>query len=65
MAVVAVVAARNVGRMLAGRRGAVVARAAGSKNLRVIDHIRRREHVRIVAILANISCLDMCRALAN
>lgn len=59
MTVVAVVAARNMRRMLARRCCAVVARAAGAKNLRVIDRISGCEYVRVVAVLANIRCLDM------
>lgn len=63
--VITAVIARNVRRMFAGRRYAVVAGAAGTQHLRVIHGIGRGEDARIVAILANTGCLYVRRAFAN
>ena len=65
MAVIAIVAARDMRRMLACRRRAVMARTASTEHLRVIDSIGRRENICIVTILTNVSCLYMGRTLAN
>ena len=63
VAVAAVVAARNVGRMFAGRRIAVVTAIAGSQNLRVIDSKYRRPGCAPVAILAGIRSAYVCGVL--
>jgi len=65
MTVVAVVAAGNVGRVLAGGRIAVMAGEAGTNDLRVIDHVGRHERHVVVAVLANIGGIDMRRVLAR
>ncbi len=65
MTIIAVIAAVDVGRVFAGRRNAVVTRATGSRYLCVIDHVRGRPHVAVVAVLADIGCLYMCQGLAG
>jgi len=65
MAVVAVVTAGNVGRVLAGRRNAVVAAAARADDLRVVDRHCWQPSCRGVAILAEISRLYVVRVLAR
>ena len=65
MAVVAVGAARNVSRMFAGRCDAVVTRTACAYYLSVVHHVRGRPGIRVVAVLADIACLNMCGALAG
>lgn len=65
MAVIAVVATRNVRRVLAGRRIAVMAGNAGSQYLGVVHHISWRERHVIVAVLANITRIYMVRILAG
>ena len=65
VAVVAVVAARNVRWMFASRCRAVVARTASPNDLGVIDGVGRHEDVRVMAILADVRRLDMCGVLAH
>lgn len=65
MAIVAVIAACYVGRMLANGRRTIVARTACSKDLRMVDRIHWLPDIRVVAILANICRLHMLRALAG
>ena len=56
MAVVTVVAARNVRRVLAGGGHAVVAGATSAQNLGVIDRYYGCEHSSRVAVFTNIGC---------
>ena len=65
MAVVAVVAAGNVGRVLACGGVAVMAGETGAKDLRVIDHVGRHKRHVVVAVLADIGGIDMRRMLAR
>jgi hypothetical protein len=65
VAVVAVVAGRNVRWMFASRCRAVVARTASPNDLGVIDGVGRCKDVRVMAILANVRRLDMCGVLAH
>ena len=65
MAIVAVIATRNVCRVLAGRRNPVMTRAAGTNHLRMIDGIGRGPHIGVVAVLANDGRLNMRRTLAR
>ena len=65
MTVVAVVAAGNVGRVLACGRVAVMAGEAGANDLRVIDHVGRHKRHVVVAVLADIGGIDMRRVLAR
>ena len=65
MTVIAVVAAGDVRRILAGGSIAVVAGAATSQNLRVIDGERRHKRISSVAVRTYISCIDVCRALTD
>ena len=65
MTVIAVVAARDVRRVFADRRDAVMARAAGAQYLRVIDSKCGRPHIARVAIFADIRRLDVCGGLTR
>ena len=65
MAVVAGVAAGDVGRVFAGRGDAIMAGATSAQYLGVIDGKGGRPDIRRVAVLANIGCLYMCRRLAG
>ena len=61
MAVVAIVAAGNVCRVLAGRSIAIVARTAAAEDLGMVDAIGWRPHSRVVAILTHVRGLNMRR----
>ena len=65
MAIVAIVAGLDVGRVLARRDGAVMARATGTHDLRVVDRIGRHPQRVVMAVLTNIGGLDMPRILAG
>ena len=65
VAVVAIIAARYMRRMLAGCRGAVVARATGPQYLRMVDGYHRFEGGRAVAVFTDIGGLYVGRALAG
>ena len=65
MAVIARIAAGNMCRVLAGGCDAVVARITGTDYLCVINRVCRREQVRVVTILADITRLDMGRIFAG
>lgn len=65
MAVVAVVATRDMGRVLAGRRGAVVARTAGTDDLGMVYGNDWLKDKRTVAVLADICGRHMDRTLAD
>lgn len=65
VAIVAVVAAGDMRRMLTDRSSAVVARATCAYNLRVVHVVSRHPGIGVVAVLANIASLDMCRILAR
>ena len=51
--------------MFADRSDTVMARAAGPQYLCVVDSKGRRPHIRIVAILTDIGCQNMCCALTR
>ena len=65
MAVIAVVATRNMSRVLARSRCAIVAGAAGTDNLRVVDSECRQPGIRCMAIFADIRCLNVILVLAG
>ena len=65
MTVITVVTAGEVSRIFAGRRHAVVARAAGTQYLGVVNCICGRPHIRVVAIFADVACLNVRRAFAR
>ena len=65
MTIVAVVTARNMGRVLAGRGDAVVAAIACTPYLRVIDGHDRCPQVGRVAILADVRCPHVSRVLTG
>ena len=65
MAVVAVVTARNMRRVFASCGNAVMAGAATSKHLGVIDHHHGRKHTCIVTIFTYVGCLRVGRVLAD
>lgn len=59
MAVITVVTARQVSRILAGRGHAVMARAAGTHYLGVVNGKCRRPYIRVVAVFADIARLNV------
>jgi len=63
--VITISAACNVRRVLASCRDAVMAGAAGTEHLRVIDRNGWLKCGRAVAVLANIGCLDVHRTFAG
>lgn len=65
MAIVTIVAARNMRRVLARRRNAIVARTASPKHLGVVHHEDWQEDCRAVAVLANVGCQRMRRTFAG
>ena len=65
VAVITIVAARDMRWMFAGRRNAIVAGAATSQDLRVIYSIGRHPDINVVTVLANISGLHVCGILAG
>ena len=64
MAILAIVAARNMCGMLAGCGNAVVAGSAGSEYLAVINHEDGRKNAGCVAVLTYVRCLHMRRRFA-
>ena len=54
MTIVAGIAARDMGRVLAGRRDAIVTGAAGTRYLRVVDRVHGREPVGVMAVFADV-----------
>jgi len=65
MAVITIITARDMRWVLACCCSAVVARAAGTQNLRMVDGIGRRKYVCVVTILTNVACLYVRRTLAD
>lgn len=65
MAVIAIITACYMRRMLAGRRGAVVTGTACSQDLGVVDRYGRLESGRVVAVFADIGGLNVGRAFAS
>lgn len=65
MAVVAVIAAGNMSWMLANSDDAIMTRATGSDDLRVVDRKHGRKYVRVVAVLTDIAGLNMRWTLAD
>ena len=55
----------EVARVLSGRRSAIVAGRTGAENLVVIHRCNRRPNRCAVAILADVSCLDVRRSLTD
>lgn len=52
-------------RILAGRGDAVMARAAGTDYLSMVNGKCRRPYIRVVAVFADIACLNVRRSLAR
>lgn len=65
MTVIAVVAAVNMCRGLAGRGDAIMTGAAGAKYLGVIDGKHGREHIGGMAVFADVAGLNVCRTLTG
>lgn len=65
MTIITIIATVQVSRVFAGRGDAIMTGAAGAKDLCVIDGKDGREHVRVMAVFADIAGLNMCRALAD
>ena len=59
MAVIAVFAARDVGRVLARGGVAIVAGSAGPEDLGMVDHVSRRKCHVVVAVLAYVARIDV------
>lgn len=65
MTIIAIVATRNVRRVLARGCDAIVAGTAGAGNLRMVDEVGRRPYVRVVTVFANVRRLNVCQVLAG
>ena len=65
MTVVAGVATSDMCRILTGRNRAVMARAASTYHLGVIDRIYWHPYVGAVAVLTDVAGLNMCQVLAG
>ena len=65
MAVVAGIAARDMRRVLATGDGSVVAGSACANHVQVVDGIGWRENIRVVAVFADLGCLDVADVLAD
>jgi hypothetical protein len=65
MAVIAIVAARNMSRVFANGRNAIVAGIAGAGNLRVVDNVHRHPDIGRMAVFADICGLYVGRVLAR
>ena len=65
MAVVAVVATRNMYCMLPGRSSSVMTGSTGSEDMCVVKRSCRIKSECAVAVFADVACLNMCRALAR
>ena len=65
MAVVTIIAAAYMGRVLAGCDNAIVTRATGANDLSVVDGDGRHKSYRAVAIFADTGRLYVNRALAR
>ena len=65
MAIIAGIAARDMRWMFTGRNDAIVAAVAGADNLCVVNGKDGRKDVGVVAVLANITGLDVCQVLAD
>lgn len=61
VAIVTVVAARNMASILAGRRNAVMTGAAAAEHLGVVNREGRCKHVGHVAVFAHLACLNVLR----
>ena len=65
MTVIAVVAAGDVCRVLAGGGNAVVAGATSTQDLGVVDNYHRREYIGRVAVFTDIRRQGVCRIFAR
>jgi len=65
MAIIAVIAAGDMGLVFAGGRDAVMTGAARANDLRVVDRRHGRKHIRAVAVFANVAGLNVHRVLAG
>jgi hypothetical protein len=65
VAVVAIIAARDVVLIFAGCRHAIMAGAAGAQHLRMVNRVGRHKRIGIVTVFAHIRCTDMRPTLAD
>ena len=65
MAVITVIAARDMSRVFSDGQHTVMTGSAGAEDLCVIDRCDGSEDVRRVAVLTNIRRLDVCWRFAN
>lgn len=65
MAVVTIIAATYMGRVLAGSGNSVVTRATGADDLSMVNSYSRLKSYGTVAVFADICCLHVNRAFAR
>ena len=65
MAIIAGIAARDMGWVFACRNNTVMTAVAGANDLRVVNGEDWCKDVGVVAVLANITGLDVCQVLAS
>lgn len=65
MAVIAGITACQVSWILPGRRYAIVTRATSADNLSVVNGTDWRPNVGVMAVFANVACLNVCEILAR
>lgn len=65
MTVIAVIAGGNVRRVFARCRDAVMAGAAGTEHLRMVDREHGREHIACMTVLTNVGGLNVGQVLAG
>jgi hypothetical protein len=65
MAIIAGIAARDMGWVFACRNNTIMTAVAGANDLRVVNGEGWCKDVGVVAVLANITGLDVCQVLAN
>lgn len=65
MAIIAIIAARDMRWVFAGCGGAVVAGPASAQNMRVINDYYGLKCARVMAVFAHTCRLNMCRAFAD
>jgi hypothetical protein len=65
MAIIAGIAARDMGWVFACRNNTIMTAVAGANDLRVVNGEYWCKDVGVVAVLANITGLDVCQVLAS
>lgn len=65
MAILAIITAANVRRMLASRQRPIMAASTGTQDLGMVDRVHRRKHIAGVTIFAYVGRLNVCRVFAS